>query len=55
MERITNSCFQDTEFATVMKGKHVFVGSDKDREDVNNMVTQSYPIQPDHKPEHNKG
>ena len=23
MERITNPCFQDTPFATVMKGKHV--------------------------------
>ena len=23
VERMTNPCFQDTEFATVMKGKHV--------------------------------
>ncbi len=23
MERMTNPCFQDTEFATVVKGKHV--------------------------------
>ena len=29
MERITNPCFKDTEFATVMKGKHVLNAWDK--------------------------
>jgi hypothetical protein len=29
VERMTNSCFQDTDFTTVMKGKHVI----NDRED----------------------
>ena len=29
VERMTNPCFQDTEFATIMKGKHVINASDE--------------------------
>ncbi len=45
MERMTNPYFQDTEFASIMKAKHVFGESDSDRDDVINLLTQSYPIQ----------
>ena len=45
MERMTNPYFQDTEFASIMKAKHVIGGSDSDRDDVNNLLNQSDPIQ----------
>ena len=45
MERMTNPYFQDTEFASIMKAKHVIGGSDSDRDDVNNLLNQSNPIQ----------
>ena len=45
MERMTNPYFQDTEFASIMKAKHVIGGSDSDRDDINNLLNQSDPIQ----------
>ncbi len=45
MERMTNPYFQDTEFASIMKAKHVFGGGDSDIDDVNNLLNKSDPIQ----------
>ena len=45
MERMTNPCFQDTEFPSIMKGRHVTGGSDSDRDYVNNLLNQSDPIE----------
>ena len=42
---MTNPCFQDTEYASIMKDKHVIGGSDSDRDDVNNLLNQSDPMQ----------
>ena len=45
LERMTNPYFQDTEFASIMKAKHVIGGSDSDRDDINNLLNQSDHIQ----------
>ena len=45
MERMTNPYFQDTEFASTMKAKHVFGDSHSDRDDENNLLNQSDPTQ----------
>jgi hypothetical protein len=45
LERMTNPHFQDTEFAFIMTGKDVIGGSDKNRDDVNNLFNQSAPTQ----------
>ncbi len=49
---MTNPCFQDADFASIMKGKHVSGGSVTDRDDVNNLllkysdpILQSDPIE----------
>ena len=45
MKRMTNPCFQNSEFASIMKGKHVISGSGSDRDDVNDLLNQRDPIQ----------